>query len=238
VRRARFGLVLLLTVAAPAASPAGATRVGERSTFHMHGRRYCEYFIVKGQLPRLSADVWNTYGLNDCPARQWNASDAAGLAKQLGAVAVVLNGPRYWLIDGARLVLPPGSRVTRFPSGLRMRKVASIEVPVHDGTPGAAPYTELTVDRRNTFTWSRRYPVYELVSPGGRAYVMQSFSRIVDRSLRLTDLRTLGRRLELPPGWRFRTRRLSHDFALTTRGKAAVLQDDLQDTYQLATGAP
>jgi haloalkane dehalogenase len=229
VTRALVGLLSLMAFAAPAAAR-------ERTTANMHGKRYCEYFVVRGQLPHLTADVWNTFGLNDCPERQWKASDTTALAKQLGALAVVLNGPRYWLIDSARISLPRGfGQVRKFPNGLRMRKLTTLDVPLEDGNLGAVPYIEATVNRANTFTWSRRFPVFQLVSPTGRVYVMQSFSRIVSSSLALKDLPRLGARLELPAGWHYRQRRLSHDLSLTTRGRATVLQDDLQDTYQLLT---
>jgi len=229
VTRALTALLCLLALAAPA----GAANV--RTTEQMHGKRYCEYFAVKGQFPNLKADVWNTFGLNDCPSRQWKASDPTALAKQLGALAVVLNGPRYWLVDSASIVLPRGfGQVRKFPNGLRFRKLTTLDVPLQDGNLGSVPYVEATVNRANTFTWSRRFPVFELVSSAGRVYVMQSFSRIVDSSLASRDLPTLGSRLKLPAGWHYRKRRLARNLSLTTRGHATVLQDDLQDTYQLA----
>ena len=206
-------------------------------TTNMHGDRYCEYLAVKGQFPNLKADVWNTYGLNDCPSRQWQSSDTGALAKQLGALAVVINGPRYWLMDSARITFPRGfGQVKKFPNGLRLRKLTTVDVPIVNGTFGAPAYTEVTVNRANTFVWSHRFPVFELVSPAGRVYVMQSFARIVDHRLTLKELPTVNARLKLPAGWHFRKRRLSHDLSLTTTGKATVLQDELQDTYQLVPG--
>lgn len=204
----------------------------------MHGQRYCEYLVVRGKLPKLTADVWNTYGLNKCPAKQWNASDAGALAKSLGALTVALNGPRYWLVNSATVTLPRGfGQVRKFPAGLRMRRIATLDVPVHNGVPGNTPYTEVVVNRRNSFTWSKRYPVYELTAPSGRTYVMQSFARIRDPHLSLGDLHALGARLRLPAGWRFRERRLRHDLTLTVTRRAIVVQDELQDTYQLVTRA-
>ena len=76
--------------------------------------------------------------------------------------------------------------------------------------------------------------MYELVAPGGDRYVMQSYAQIRDPELTLRKLRSLGRRLELPAGWRYRTRRLRRDLALAARGEATIVQDDLQNTYQLA----
>jgi haloalkane dehalogenase len=118
-----------------------------------------------------------------------------------------------------------------------MRHIATLEVPLHNGVPGATPYREVVVRRRNSFTWSKRYPVYELTAPSGRTYVMQSFARIRDPRLELSDLRTLGSRLQLPAGWRFRERRLKHDLTLTVTRRAIVVQDELMDTYQLVTRA-
>ena len=70
------------------------------------------------------------------------------------------------------------------------------------------PYTDRTINRHNTWRWKRGRRVYELVAPGGDVYVMQSYSQIRDPRLTLRKLRRLGRRLELPAGWRYRTRRL------------------------------
>ena len=57
---------------------------------------------------------------------------------------------------------------------------------------------------------SRGRLVYELVAPGGDVYVMQAYAQILDPNLTIGKLRTLGRRLDLPAGWRYRARRLAH----------------------------
>lgn len=46
------------------------------------------------------ATVYNTFPLNDCPADLWDALDADALAREYGAAAALLNGPRYWLMSG------------------------------------------------------------------------------------------------------------------------------------------
>jgi hypothetical protein len=61
---------------------------------------------------------------------------------------------------------------------------------------------------------------------------MQSYAQIRDPDLRIGQLPSLGDRLSLPEGWRYRTRRLQHDFVLRANGTATVIQDDLQNTYQ------
>lgn len=230
-----LALTALAIAAVPGAAASGATQRDQRATRDMYNDRYCEYLVVKGKLPKLTATVWNTYGLNNCPPRLWKASDVAALKRRFGALAVVLNGPRHWLMDSASIALDHSTREigqVRSFGGLRMRAIATIDVPITDGKPGTPPYREVTVNRANTFVWSHRHPVHELVAPNGRVYVMQAYSQIVDAKLGLRDLRNLGPRLALPAGWRYRTRRLRRDLRLTTSSRATVIQDRLQNTYQ------
>jgi hypothetical protein len=143
---------------------------------------------------------------------------------------VVLNGPRHFLMDSATAAT---GRVRSF-RGLRMRRVATI--PIRNAADLVqTPYTDRTIARTNTWRWRNGRTVFELVAPGGDTYVMQSYAQIKDPKLTIGKLDSLGRRLALPPGWRYRTRALRRPLVLTARGKATVLQDELQNTYQLAT---
>lgn len=55
----------------------------------------------------------------------------------------------------------------------------------------------------------------------------------MDPKLTRRKLGGLGTKLALPEGWKFRTRLLKRDLTLKTNGKTTVLQDELQNTYQL-----
>jgi hypothetical protein len=222
--------IAAISLAAGALFPAAASAKDKVvSATGMYGDRYCEYLFIKGTPPDLTATVWNTYGLNDCPEAQWDASDKAALVKQEGALGVLLNGPRYWLIESASLSNP--GRVKSF-NGLRMRELTTVKVPTVNGVPSQQPYTEVTVNRKNTFTWGRGRVVHELFAPNGRVYVMQAYSQIVDPTLKRSQLAGLGSRLKLPKGWRYRVRRLKRDLVLATGGRATIIQDELQNTYQ------
>jgi hypothetical protein len=211
---------VILTVAALAAATLGG----------LHDARYCEIIELKGAPPNATAVVWNTVGLNDCPAAKWSSFDAGALAKELGDTAVVLNGPRHWVFDSVK---GHAGRARSF-HGLRMRKVATI--PIRTAAELVqTPYTDRTIKRSNTWHWKRGRAVYELGAPGGDVYVMQAYSQIKDRRLSIGKLRSLGRRLSLPPGWRYRVRRLRHPLDLVAHGSATIIQDELQNTYQLAT---
>jgi hypothetical protein len=229
-RRALTGAALLGAVALSVGS---APAAGAASLSGLHDARYCEIIELHGLPPQARAIVWNTIGLNHCPAAWWNAFEAGPLAKELGATLVVLNGPRHFLMDS--VTASPG-RVRAF-HGQRLRRVATI--PIHTAAElQQTPYTDRVIARDNVWRWRSGRLVYELVAPGGDVYVMQAYSQIRDPHLRIGQLSGLGRRLELPAGWRYRVRRLTHPLALGARGgKATIVQDELQNTYQLATVA-
>jgi hypothetical protein len=216
--------VLAVFVVTPAAASATPRQISG-----LHDARYCEIIELKGAPPTAVATVWNTIGQNRCPPAWWNAFNAGALARELGDTAVVLNGPRHFLMDAASA--DTGGR--RSFHGQRLTRVASI--PIRTAADLVqTPYTDRTIARRNTWTWKRGRTVFELVAPGGDVYVMQSYAQIKDPTLTLAKLRSLGRRLKPPMGWRYRTRRLTRNLVLTARGTATITQDELQDTYQLA----
>jgi hypothetical protein len=220
-----LGIALLTVLATVAMFPGGAAaKQGQRGLFDS---RYCEIFELRGAIPNAKVVVFNTIGLNKCPAAKWTAIDPTQLATDLGVPLVVLNGPRHWVFDSAsgRIGKP------RTIAGIRMRKVASIPI-VSPAELVQTPYTERTIERHNTWRWKRGRRIYELISPDGAKYVMQAFSQQRDSDLAVQDLRSLGGRLNLPAGWRYRSHRLSHRLVMRARGQATILQDDLLDTYQ------
>jgi hypothetical protein len=206
-------------------------------TTSMYDKRYCEYLFIYLGDTGFYADVWNTYGLNSCPERLWKASDGPALTKEMGAVAIKLNGPRHWLIDRAKITYDPNAKlkqgVVRSFAGLKMRRLTTGAVPTVNGRPGLPPYTETTVNRTTFFTFSRRNPLRTLVSPSGARYAMQAYSQAVDPTMSEAGLKTLGSKLSLPAGWRYEVKRINKDLTLRTVARTTVLQDEFENTYQL-----
>jgi hypothetical protein len=233
----------LAGLAMPAAATAAKSPIRVGVNPKMYNERYCEYLFVHttptATGAKLVGDVWNTFGLNKCPAAQWAASDQTALKALFpGTLTVKINGPRYWLINNAKItwdsrIDPRGGKVRQFP-GLKMRFLTSVDVPPNAiAAGGMAPYAETVVNRRTDFNWSRKYPIHELVSPAGKVYAMQAYSQIKNKTLKLKDLAGLGSKLALPAGWKYRTRKLKKDLTLRTKGASIVLQDELENTYQL-----
>lgn len=222
-------LVLLVAVAAAQPSTTPMKMLDD-----VRDRRYCELFVVKREGMRLSADVYNTLGLNDCPQAAWDAVNTAKVASQFGAFRVIRNGPRHFIMD--RLASGDVSRSPADIQGLAMRPVATMRLRLLDLVEKRAFYVERTIRRTTDWTFLAGKPVYELVSPKGQVYVMQSYSQIVDPSLAYADLAALGSRLKPPKGWQYRSRTLTADLVAPARGEAHIIQDELQNTYQRLPG--
>lgn len=224
-------LVLLVAVAitvfAAATLPA-QTPMRERK--NMRGERYGEILVVTGGPFFFTGHVYNTIGLNDCPEAQWKALDPAKLKKEWKARSVLLNGPRAFVMDSNALAKP--GAVATF-GGLQARHLANVAISLGTILQGRAkPFTENRVARTSRYVYKKGRPIYELIAPDGKTYVMQSYSMIVDPSLTMSDLAGLAGRLKLPPGWKYQTRIPTEDLVLTTTGTAYVLQDNLENSYQ------
>jgi hypothetical protein len=205
-------------------------RMTAKEIGNIRDRRYCEIFVIKAYLAETEAQVFNTLGLNDCPAEQWQAIDPGLLKKELGAQAIVMNGPRHFVMDWIQS-RDMGERPVEL-GGLEMRPVARIVLPVADGKVERRAYTDHVIERSTSYVYAAGEKVYELISPAKRVYVMQAYAQTVDPKLSIDQLASLGDRLKLPDGWSYRVRTLDQDLELRTNGKATVVQDELQNTYQ------
>lgn len=196
----------------------------------MYNARYGEIIVVTGGPLSFIGHVYNTIGLNECPDSIWKALDAKKIKKERKARAVTLNGPRYFLMDQAD-ALDPG-KVTSF-HGLQARHIADLKIPLSTVIQGGSqPYFENLVLRRTNYLFKKGRTIYELTSPNGVTYVMQSYPQQKDPNFTVADLAKIGNRLSLPAGWHFHTRILDQDFAMKATGKAYVIRDNLQNSYQ------
>lgn len=207
-------------------------------TTGLRNTRYGEIFLIRPDGDRLRGAVYNTTGLNDCPEETWRSLDPRKIARDCGVPAAYLNGPRFWAMDG--LTAFESGEVRDF-GGLRARLVADLLLPRNTNLAGREPggfYTEVIVERRTEWLFSAGRPVYELLTPDGRTYVLQAYAHIVDDGLTEDSLPSLGNRLRLPGRWVYRARTLDDELRMRpAAGAAHVLQDDLQNTYMLLVTA-
>ncbi|MBU3702262.1 MAG: hypothetical protein FGM58_09485 [Acidimicrobiia bacterium] len=197
----------------------------------MRGVRYGEVLAVYLRDHGLEAEVFGTQLLNDCPQELWETLDAQTIAADMGALLVKLNGPRYWTIDGLGAKGRPVEPELRDFNGITMRRIAVVQL---GPEPKLGPYTIAKVDRRAIFFLDAGRTVHELVDPDGLAYVMQALCVGVDPTMSAGSLDTLGERLDMPPGWSYRSRVLDEDLVIdTTATLATVVQDEFENSYTL-----
>ena len=149
-----------------------------------------------------------------------------------GADLAQLNGPRHLVMN--KLVLKGESlngKVADF-GGIEMRNVATTQSKLRELSDHEEYYSELELKRSTVYTYEAGTTVYELTSPEGSAYVMTSYSQLIDPSLSMGDLEGLDDRLNLPEGWAYQARVLEEDHIPVTDGVAYALIDDLGNAYQ------
>lgn len=198
----------------------------------LRGTRYCEVLLLRVVDGRLNAEVWNTITRSDCPQEAWDALDMDAIKTERGAVAALRNGPRHWLTDAIerkRTEAPPA--VTTFGT-LEMSLGATVDLgPI---PPDLSAYKERIVARTTIFEYAAGARVYELSRPGGKTYIMQSYSIQADPTVTEADLEGLASRLDLPDGWTYRARTLDAPLRVeTSAAGATVIQDSFSNTYQL-----
>lgn len=183
------------------------------------GLRYAELFAVGPEW----ITVYNSTGLSEAPPQLWEATDPEAAADQLGAGAVIKNGPHWWAFDGASLKFASDS-ITVNEIGYRfcaklpafLAKSGSLEPPF---------YTVVEANKEGELRYKAGRPVYELVSPDGEAFIMQGSG--VDPS----TYGTLGDDLDIAEGWQFRTRVLDEDLKVPLDGKVGVVMDNFKNVY-------
>ena len=203
----------------------------QRLIDNMRGVRYGEVLAMFLRDTGLEAEVYGTQMLNDCPQELWETLDADAITKDMGAVFVKLNGPRYWLLDGLGSKVAVVDPVFKDFNGIQMRRIATIPI---GADFAAGPYTIRNVNRGAVFFFDAGKTVYELVDPDGRALVMQARCIGIDPNMTEESLANLGERLALPEGWSYRTRVLDAELVVDTSATlATVVQDEFENTYTL-----
>ena len=155
----------------------------------------------------------------------------------LSVFSQFLGGCSY---GGSAIITPVSERVTirdmrycEIFGTVEMRHGATV---LRTASAPSTPYSSRSVERDTEFHFYNGTPVFELIDPEGKIYIMQSYSvqHITDQSF--ADLASLDERISLPSGWQFRTRTLVEDLVVEDiNGIATVTQDDFRNTYQLTT---
>ena len=209
----------------------------------VRGQRYTEMFLIGGNAitKDLTANVYNTTGLNggatsgdSCPAALLDGVDVKSLKDRYHVLAAFKNGPRLWTLDWIEVEM---GKELDF-GGMKARWVNWLDLKGLSLKPGEAAYKNITVGRHTKFGFDKGKQVFILEDLEGNPWVMKSMSLITHPDQKFEELGTLGSRLKLPAGWKFRAPVLDGDLILTPddKGVAHITQDDLGNTYDRAGG--
>ena len=164
---------------AAAKAPKATPKIEGNTIEGVHNARYCEIIPIVRDGLHLTATVYNTLGLNDCPAQIWDSITEDTMKQRFGAVTVLLNGPRYFLMDSitASGSTKAGEKIEA--GGLEL--TATIDVGLLDLLH--RPYREQTISRDTVYRFKAGLPVHMLEASDGSPYAMQAYLQIVDKTL-------------------------------------------------------
>jgi len=191
-----------------------------------------ELFLLQKNGDHYSALVYNTVGLNLCPADVFNGIDVEKVAAETNSEIVWKNPRRYWMMDELTWRMAGDPREL---GGLGFNFVANMQMPPSfDPTKTQADqaYHPTKIQRVNTYLFKAGRPVYMLRSPEDVTWVLQTYTDHIATDLTEAGLGDLGSRLALPEGWRFKSVVLERDLHIETNGLANIVPDDLANMYQ------
>lgn len=228
-----IGCIFLLVLSMNA-SLAQADGSLQKHLFVENARGYgqCEILVINKDSGNLYAQVYNTTGLNDCPAGQFDQIGLKQLAIETGAYMVWKNPRRVWVADN--LTISSIGEPRDF-AGLHFNYIANMQMP-----PGFVPstgqsgyaYQPLKIPRVCRLEYLKGSQVYLLRSPDGHTWVMQSYTNHTDLNLSMADLPVLAGKLTLPAGWQFKAKTLDRNLIIDAKGIVNIVPDDLENMYQ------
>jgi hypothetical protein len=189
--------------------------------------RFCEVLVINDGF----VDIYNTSGLNACPAEAWDSLDPAALAAQMGVDAIQKNGPHHWVMDSQTI----GFGDTRTFNGIEARWGARAPLASLGGSEGATPYQPFKTCKDQTMVYDAGQKVWEMLDADGNVYVLQAH----EEQFPIATLDDLGAQMtSLPEGWSFRGRVLDSPLVLDLKASACNtgIGDEFHQYYTLESG--
>ena len=196
------------------------------------GTVWCEVIPTTGTDPAAIGHIYNSSGVDDCSEERSDKLDPALLATELGYPKVLLNTGRYWTFD--KFTAFTAGEVINF-GPVKAQWVATMTMQDMMNLLKSKPYTTAKITRDTEWLYHKGKPVYLLRTPEGITWIMQVYSKKIDKTLTLETLDQLGQKLQLPEGWKFEVKVLDKDLALQPRwagGQAHIMWDNLGNAYQ------
>lgn len=204
---------------------------------NMRGYQFCEVALINGtSKANAIADFYNSTGSDNCTPERFAGLDEAKIIKETDSRKVFLNPSRHWMFDEFD-VYEDG--IDRTFGGIKMTWMGVVPVEQLEKGVTMGHYVPGYIYRDNQYTFNKGSEVYLLDAPDGEVFIMQSFTNFVQKEIPITNIKDLGPKLTLPPGWKFRSVVLDRELLVNqkrTNNLAHVFQDDLKNAYQGSDG--
>jgi hypothetical protein len=194
----------------------------------VRGQPYNEILVVFRYFNKIKAGVYNDIGKPFISEEDFSKISTDEIKKELGAAAVIKNGPRFWVMDEITGFYNGSERTI---AGHQMNQPGILNLTTDD-LKNRTPYSTRQINRKTAYTYYKGEKVYQIITDKGEIYTMQAASREIDKNLSINDLDNLGSRLKMPAGWTYKVTVLQSDVTYKIDGTAYVIQDDFQNSYQ------
>jgi hypothetical protein len=209
-----------------------------------HGKHHAEVLIMNRDAdgPGGAGNYYNSLGVADDVSDEefdarFRALDPEKLRKEYCGDAVRFNGPRRFLADRFTAEAFAGGKLSML-GPIPMHLYGTFVAPDFDAFIAGkqTPYVEAVSRRTTTWFFEAGAEVYELVSPEGIVFVMQSASLGVNPGNTVDKLPALGERLALPQGWAYRARTLEKELVMRATydddPPNTIVLDEFENNYQ------
>jgi hypothetical protein len=201
------------------------------------GYRFAEVALMPGTTKENAvAEFYNSTGVDDPTPERFAKLDPKQIAKDTGSMSVFLNPTRYWMHDEFWCYEAGDDRTF---GDIKMTWMGVVGVEEMNAGVAKGKYNAGYIFRNSQYKYNKGSEVYLLDTPNGDVFIMQSYTDVVDKTLSKDNLKNLGSKLKLPPGFKFRAVVLDRDLIVNQKkhdNLAAVFQDDLNNTYQGSDG--
>ena len=198
---------------------------------NLRGHRYCQITTIKRVGFNLKAEIYSTINQNKCPEKIWKKIEPQIIKKEMDLIKVRLNGPRFFLVDSIKKNNIKSSELKSF-NGLMMKKSLVLKIGFKDLVSGQKKnYVPRKIKNNSLLQFNLGSEVYELIDPKNNIFIMQSFSNQINNGISLENISQIGKILNLPPKWKFRTRILKKDLLIGAKKGLTIIQDEYKNTY-------
>ncbi|HYR24298.1 MAG TPA: hypothetical protein VEQ09_00585 [Aquabacterium sp.] len=202
---------------------------------NMHNTRFIEIFLAHrdAKTGTLVAECYNSMftakgiptSKDTAPQAAVAGLDFATMKNEYGVLGASLNGPKIWQPDWTEIDIG----VERDFNGIKASWVAQLNM--GDNTGGVSestPYKPLTIARKSGLGWNKGTTVLLLDDTEGNTWVMKGFQVGLKPAYTYEQFVAAGQSQfkKLPPGWKFRVKKLEKDLIEKPEGGVATIMTD------------